>query len=34
VFLSSRPFGQCGPEPEGGVIAIESVKERVLAVLG
>lgn len=34
VFLSSLPFGRCGPEPEGGLVAMESVKERVLAVLG
>jgi predicted AlkP superfamily pyrophosphatase or phosphodiesterase len=30
VFLASRPFGACGPEPSGGVVAMASAGERVL----
>jgi predicted AlkP superfamily pyrophosphatase or phosphodiesterase len=33
VFLASRPFAECGDEPEGGLVAMASVKERVLALL-
>ena len=33
LFLCSRPFAQCGGEPEDGVVRMESVKERVLALL-
>jgi predicted AlkP superfamily pyrophosphatase or phosphodiesterase len=33
VFLCSRPFGECGPEPLEGCVAMESVKERVLGLL-
>ena len=34
IFLCSRPFAECGGEPEGGVVAAASVKERALALLG
>lgn len=33
IFLCSRPFGECGPEPADGRVAMGSVKERVLALL-
>jgi predicted AlkP superfamily pyrophosphatase or phosphodiesterase len=33
VFLCSRPFLECGGEPRDGVVAMPSVKERVLALL-
>jgi predicted AlkP superfamily pyrophosphatase or phosphodiesterase len=33
VFLSSRRFGECGPEPKQGRVEMTSVKERVLALL-
>ena len=33
VFLSSRPFGACGEAPRDGVVAMTSVKDRVLALL-
>ncbi len=33
VFLCSRPFGECGGDPEGGAVAMASVKERVLGLL-
>jgi len=33
VFLCSRPFGECGPAPGAGVVAMDSVKERVLELL-
>ncbi len=34
VFLCSRPFGECGPEPDGsGILPMTSVKDRVLALL-
>jgi predicted AlkP superfamily pyrophosphatase or phosphodiesterase len=33
VFLASRPFEECGGEPREGRVAIESVPERVLALL-
>ena len=33
VFLCSRPFGECGPVPEDGLIRMSSVKDRVLALL-
>ena len=33
VFLCSRPFGECGPDPRDGLVEISSVKERVLALL-
>jgi predicted AlkP superfamily pyrophosphatase or phosphodiesterase len=33
VFLCTRPFGACGPEPKGGIVAMTSVKDRVLALL-
>lgn len=33
VFLSSLPFGECGPSPTNGQVAMESVKERVLQIL-
>jgi len=33
IFLSSEPFGRCGPEPTGDRVAMRSVKERVLDLL-
>jgi predicted AlkP superfamily pyrophosphatase or phosphodiesterase len=33
VFLASEPWSACGGRPEGGTIAMTSVKERVLALL-
>ena len=33
VFLSSRRFGECGPEPIDGLVAMTSVKDRVLTLL-
>jgi predicted AlkP superfamily pyrophosphatase or phosphodiesterase len=33
VFLCSKPFADCGGAPGGGVLAMTSVKERVLALL-
>jgi hypothetical protein len=33
VFLCSRPFGSIGGEPSDGVVAMASVKDRVLALL-
>lgn len=34
VFLCTRPFGVCGPEPDAsGLVAMTSVKDRVLALL-
>ena len=33
VFLSSRAWSDCGGEPANGVVAMTSVKERVLALL-
>jgi predicted AlkP superfamily pyrophosphatase or phosphodiesterase len=33
VFLCSRPFGDCGAEPEHGLVPMTSVKDRVLALL-
>lgn len=33
VFLCSETFGECGPEPEDGQVAMESVKSRVLELL-
>jgi predicted AlkP superfamily pyrophosphatase or phosphodiesterase len=33
VFLCSRRFGECGPEPKDGIVAMTSVKDRVLALL-
>jgi predicted AlkP superfamily pyrophosphatase or phosphodiesterase len=32
IFLCSRPFGSCGPEPEDGVVAMTSLSERVLSL--
>jgi len=32
VFLCSRPFADCGGEPEDGRVDMRSVKERVLAL--
>jgi len=34
VFLSSEAWSACGGKPDGGVVAMTSVKERVLALLG
>ncbi|MBL8860780.1 MAG: alkaline phosphatase family protein [Planctomycetes bacterium] len=34
VFLASEPFARCGGEPADGVVAMESVPERVLALMG
>jgi predicted AlkP superfamily pyrophosphatase or phosphodiesterase len=33
LFLASRPFEECGGAPEGGVVEMASVKERVLSLL-
>jgi len=33
VFLCSRPFAECGGVPGNGVVAMNSVKDRVLALL-
>ena len=33
VFLCSRGFDACGGEPTGGIVAMTSVKDRVLALL-
>lgn len=33
VFLSSRPFGPAGPEPDDGVVAMTSVRDRALALM-
>jgi predicted AlkP superfamily pyrophosphatase or phosphodiesterase len=33
VFLASRPFGACGPEPAGGVVSMDSVCDRVLELV-
>ena len=33
LFLSSRPFGECGPEPRDGSVAMSSVGERVLELV-
>jgi predicted AlkP superfamily pyrophosphatase or phosphodiesterase len=33
VFLASAPFDACGGAPDAGVVAMTSVKERVLALL-
>ncbi len=33
VFLCSRPFAECGGEPEQGAVDVRSVSERVLALL-
>jgi len=33
VCLSTRPFAQSGGEPEGGVVAMTSVRDRILALL-
>jgi predicted AlkP superfamily pyrophosphatase or phosphodiesterase len=33
VFLCSRPFGACGPDPKQGIVAMTSVKDRVLELL-
>ena len=33
LFACSRPFGECGAEPEDGSVAMTSVKERVLDLL-
>jgi predicted AlkP superfamily pyrophosphatase or phosphodiesterase len=33
VFLCSRPFGACGPEPLAGAVEMDSVKDRVLHLL-
>jgi predicted AlkP superfamily pyrophosphatase or phosphodiesterase len=33
VFLSSRPFGECGPEPADGLVRMGSVGERVLELV-
>lgn len=32
VFLCSRPFGECGPEPGSSLVAMTSVPARVLAL--
>ena len=34
VFLASEPFDRCGGEPANGVVAMESVSGRVLALMG
>jgi len=34
VFLSSEGWSTCGGKPDGGIVAMTSVKERVLALLG
>jgi hypothetical protein len=34
LFLSSERWSVCGGKPDGGVVAMTSVKERVLALLG
>ena len=34
IFLSSRPFEECGGQPAGGVVQMASVRDRVLALLG
>jgi predicted AlkP superfamily pyrophosphatase or phosphodiesterase len=34
VFVCSRPFAECGGEPEGGRVAMTSVRDRILALLG
>ncbi len=34
VFLASEDWSACGGKPEAGVVAMTSVKERVLALLG
>ena len=33
IFISSSPFGVCGPEPTGDVVQMTSVRDRVLALL-
>jgi hypothetical protein len=33
VFLCSRPFGECGPEPRDGIVEMTSVGERVLELV-
>jgi predicted AlkP superfamily pyrophosphatase or phosphodiesterase len=33
VYLCSRPFGECGPSPKEKIVAMTSVKDRVLALL-
>ena len=33
LFLCSQPFGNCGPAPESGSVAMSSVKDRVLKLL-
>ena len=33
VFVASEPWSACGGKPENGVVAMTSVKERVLALL-
>jgi predicted AlkP superfamily pyrophosphatase or phosphodiesterase len=33
VFLSSEPFEACGGQPDDGLVRMESVKQRVLALL-
>jgi len=33
LFVCSRPFGACGPEPSDGLVHMTSVSERVLALV-
>ncbi len=33
VFLCSRPFGECGPAPESGIVSPLSFPDRILALL-
>jgi len=33
IFVSSSPFGVCGPEPSNGVVEMTSVRDRMLALL-
>ena len=33
VFLSSRPFDECGGEPAQGAVPMPSVKDRVLELI-
>jgi predicted AlkP superfamily pyrophosphatase or phosphodiesterase len=34
VFLATRPFAEAGGEPQSGLVAMESVPRRVLALMG